>query len=125
MFDPSKVARPEYWFDKPLKFTNHAKERCLDRAVFSHDYLPINSKLIDCEKDSNNNIKTLCFKVNEKGDCYIVSYDGVVITVFNCNDKRYDKYIERKKTARYHESYLNAYFGHSAHKLIPRKYIRV
>ena len=125
MFDPSNVARPEYWFDKPLKYTIHARERCLDRAIFPLDFLPINSKLIDCDKDSNNNIKAMCFKVNEKGDCYLISHDGVVITVFSCKDDNYDTYVHRKNTRRYHQGYLNAYFGNSNHRLIPRKYAKV
>jgi hypothetical protein len=124
VFDPSNVARPEYWFDKPLKFTAHAKERCLDRAILPKDFLPINSRLIDCERDANKNIKALCFKVNERGDCYIVSNDGIVITVFSCKDDKYDTYVYRKNERRYHVSYLNAYFGHSSHNLIPRKHIK-
>lgn len=125
VFDPTNVARPEYWFDKPLRFTIHAKERCLDRAILRHDYLPINSKLVDCEKDPDNNIKAMCFKVNEKGDCYLITSDGVVITVFSCKDNKYDTYVYRKNERRHHVNILNTYFGYSNHRLIPRKYAKV
>ena len=124
MFDPSNVSRPEYWFDKPLTYTIHAKERCLERRILPVDFLPINSRLVDCETDVNNNIKTLFFKVNEKGDCYVLSHDGVVITVYDCKNNKKPVHILRKKTRRYHDNKLAVSFGSLNHKLIPRKYIR-
>lgn len=124
MFDPSNVVNSAYWFDKPLIYTNHAKERCLDRAILFYDFLPISSKLMDCERDNKGNITVLCFKINQKGDCFIVSHDGIVITVFNCNDKGFNSYVHKKNLRRYHQNYLNAYFGDSTHRLIPRRYAK-
>ena len=124
MFDPSNIVNPEYWFDKPLIYTNHATERCLERAILFYDFIPINSKLMDCEKDCNNNIKFLCFKINDKGDCFIVTHDGVVITVFNSQDKGFNKYTHRKNLRRYHKNNLIATFGDSTHRLIPRKFAK-
>ena len=122
MFDPTNCVNAEYWFDKPLIYTAHANERSLDRAILFYDYLPINSKLMDCERDANNNIIFLCFKINEKGDCFIVTHDGVVITVFNCNDRKFDSYVHRKNLRRFHKNNLIASFGNTRHSLIPKKY---
>lgn len=123
MFDPTNCVNPEYWFDKPLIYTAHANERCLDRAILFYDYLPINSKLMDCERDDKNNIIFLCFKINERGDCFIVSHDSTVITVFNCNDRKHDSYIHRKNLRRFHKNKLIASFGNTRHWLIPKKYV--
>ena len=122
VFDPTNCVNAEYWFDKPLIYTAHANERSLDRAILFYDYLPINSKLMDCERDANNNIIFLCFKINEKGDCFIVTHDGVVITVFNCNDRKFDSYVHRKNLRRFHKNNLIASFGNTRHSLIPKKY---
>ena len=124
MFDPSNIVNPEYWFDKPLIYTHHAQERCLERAILFYDFLPINSKLMDCEKDSNNNITFLCFKINERGDCFIITHDCVVITVFNCFDRGFNKYTHRKNLRRQHKNNLIAYFGDSTHRLIPKKFAK-
>lgn len=122
VFDPTNIVNPEYWFDKPLIYTHHAQDRRLQRAIKFHDYLPINSKLMDCEKDANNNVSFLCFKINDDGDCYIVTHDGVVITVFNSNDKKFDAYTHRKNLRRFHKNKLIASFGSTRHCLIPKKY---
>lgn len=124
MFDPSNIVNAEYWFDKPLIYTNHATERSLERAILFYDFLPINSKLMDCEKDHNNKITFLCFKINDKGDCLIITYDCVVITVFNCNDKRFSEYTRKKNLRRRHKNNLIACFGTGTHRLIPKKYAK-
>jgi hypothetical protein len=125
VFDPSNVVNPEYWFDKPLIYTFHAEERCIERKIKRLEYLPITSKLIDCDKYPNGVVKAMTFKVNDVGDCFVLASDGSVITVFSCKDKNYDKYVYRKNEYRYHVNRLNTYFGNSSHRLIPRKYARM
>jgi hypothetical protein len=104
------LSSPEYWFDKPLIYTHHAQDRRLQKSHQIMITLPINSKLMDCEKDANNNVSFLCFKINDDGDCYIVTHDGVVITVFNSNDKEFDAYTHRKNLRRFHKNKVSCFF---------------
>ena len=113
---------PGYWFDKPLIYTTHAIERCVEREIEQLDYLPITSKLADCDKDSSGNVASVCFKIDGENPYYIVlSVDGCVITVFNYDKKSMKRYSHRKNKRRFYEDRLGKVYGNSNHKLILSK----
>ena len=110
---------PAYWFDKPLYYTNHAKERCMEREIQELDFLPISAKLVDCDKDKSGRVCAVCFKVDS---FYIViSVDGAVVTVFNNENKGMKRYNHRKNERRFYTKKLISYFGDENHKLISSK----
>lgn len=113
---------PAYWFDKSLIYTNHAKERCVEREIEELDFLPINSKLVDCDKDKSGRVCTVCFKIeSDKPHYMVLSIDGAVITVFGVDKKGMKRYQHRKNMRRYYVNRLCTYFGDDNHKLITTK----
>jgi hypothetical protein len=113
---------PAYWFDKPLIYTIHAKERCVERDIDELDFLPINSKLVDCDKDKSGRVGSVCFKIDSDNPHYMVlAIDGAVITVFGLDKKGMISYQHRKNLRRYYVKQLNVIYGDENHKLISHK----
>ena len=113
---------PAFWFDKPLIYTVHAIERCTERNIEQLDFLPINAKLVDCDKDKSGRVCSVCFKVETDKSFYMVlSVDGVVVTVFSNENKGMKRYNHRKNMRRFYVQRLNALYGDDNHKLILSK----
>lgn len=113
---------PGFWFDKPLIYTVHASERCIEREIEQLDFLPINSKLVDCDKDKSGRVSSVCFKIEAERPFYMVlSVDGAVVTVFSNENKGMKRYCYRKNMRRFYTQRLNALYGDDNHKLIISK----
>jgi hypothetical protein len=124
VFWSSNPTETMYWFDKPLTYTIHASDRCIEREIPPVDFLPISSKLVDCVRDAKGNPVRLTFKVNIENPYYIaISAQGVVLTVFRQTKKKsiihHDNIKNKKK--RYVQIY-NKVFGSADHEFIPKYY---
>ena len=73
---------PLYWFDKPLKYSLHAKERTIERDLPFIDYLPLSAKYLyhTLKKD----VYSLTFEidVNFKTIHIAINTYGTVMTVY-------------------------------------------
>lgn len=123
MFWSKNPTDPEYWFDKPLIYSYHAIQRCDSRGILPLDFLPIRSKLVDCDKDMNGNPKRLVFKVNDGIKEYqlVMSAEGEVLTVYHVHKGLYELVQNKKHTKREINTNLAHFFGSRDHELIPDK----
>jgi hypothetical protein len=113
---------PEYWFDKPLNYTYHATERCVSRGIQQLDFLPIKSKLVDCDKDLNGNPTRLVFKVNDGLKEYqlVMSVHGEVLTVYHVHKGVYEMSQKHKHYKRQVNNQYATVLGSRDHELIPQ-----
>jgi hypothetical protein len=78
---------PLYWFDKPLRYTDHAIFRSFERYIPLIHFLPLNAKFEGMREDA------YCFSYrNQVSKVYIaISDSGAVITTYymkvNLNNK--------------------------------------
>lgn len=123
MFWVKNPTQPEYWFDKPLSYSYHARMRCEQRGIEEQFFLPLSSKLVDCTRDLNGNPVRLVFKVKQGNLSYhlVMSAKGEVLTVYVVSSiyQKSQEYKNHKRSTNYE---FAKYFGARDHQLIPKKY---
>ena len=124
MFWSKNPTDPEYWFDKPLNYTFHASQRCESRGIQQLDFLPIKSKLVDCDKDLNGNPTRLVFKVNDGLKEYqlVMSVHGEVLTVYHVHKGLYETTQKHKHYKRFVNNQYAKVLGSQNHEMIPKNY---
>ena len=112
---------PEYWFDKPLVYSYHARQRCESRGILPLDFLPIRSKLVDCDRDLNGNPTRLVFKINDGIKEYqlVMTASGEVVTVYYVHKGTYELAQNKKQSKREINTTLATFFGSRDHEMIP------
>ena len=110
-----------YWFDKPLKYSQHAEMRSLERGIPVLEYLPPTAKLVDCFRDTNGFAFRLVFKIEgDLKDYYIVlAHCGEVVTVYLPTKNLYETKENQKNYKRSANKKFANYFGAIDHELIP------
>ena len=91
----------QYWIDKPLNYSKHAKEKLAILDLTLNRYLPYEATLVDVDVD-NGNITHVIFHVRGEKSYYIVlnPETSIVITVFEYDKKKYDawrKSVNKKR----------------------------
>jgi len=75
---------PLNWFDKPLKYSEHAFIRCYERGTPTLNYLPVTAKFINKSLQKSMNIPVYKFEINYEGKTLylLVNNRGVVATTY-------------------------------------------
>lgn len=104
-------ASPEYWRNRALTYTNHARERAQERGIrLLRSLNPEDLRLCDCDMGLEG-LRHVTFKVMaDAGEPYFVtlSVDAVVITMYYKTDK-YDDLYQKKQRIRTYAARIDDY----------------
>lgn len=83
---------PLYWFDKLLKYSNHAEIRSFERDLPLIDFLPLDSKFLYCTRKKD--VYSMTFETIAKGKRMEIAINslGVVMTVYPIISTLADKF---------------------------------